>query len=82
MPIFVQWKWDETRKSFLVVFHFYNDFSKPNLRIRKYSPVLVTYEDEGITNSFMAHHPLELFFFWYNVVPRYRILANCCICLK
>ena len=55
MPIFVQWKWAETRKSFLVVFHFYDDFSKTNLRIRKYSPVQVTYEDEGITNRFMQH---------------------------
>jgi hypothetical protein len=55
MPIFVQWKWAETRKSFLVVFHFYDDFSKPNLRIRKYSPVLVTYEDEGVTNRFMDY---------------------------
>jgi len=36
MPVFVQWKWIERTKSFLVIFHFYDDFSKPNLRIKKY----------------------------------------------
>jgi hypothetical protein len=36
MPILVQWKWEERTKSFLVVFHFYDDFSKPNLRMRVY----------------------------------------------
>jgi len=36
MPVFVEWKWQENTKSFLVIFHFYDDFSKPNLRIRKY----------------------------------------------
>jgi len=35
MPVFVEWKWIESTKSFLVVFHFYDDFSKPNLRIKK-----------------------------------------------
>ena len=34
MPIFVQWKWKERTKSFLVIFHFYDDFSKPNLRMK------------------------------------------------
>lgn len=32
MPILVQWKWQENTKSFLVIFHFYDDFSKTNLR--------------------------------------------------
>jgi len=35
MPIFVQWKWVEKTKTFLVVFHFFDDFSKPNIRFRK-----------------------------------------------
>jgi hypothetical protein len=35
MPIFVQWKWQEKTKSFLVIFHFFDDYSKPNLRIKK-----------------------------------------------
>ncbi len=36
MPVFVEWQWKERTKSFLVIFHFYDDFSRPNLRIRKY----------------------------------------------
>lgn len=36
MPVFVQWKWKEETKTFLVIFYFYDDFSKPNLRVRKY----------------------------------------------
>ena len=36
MPVFVEWEWKERTKSFLVIFHFYDDFSKPNLRMRKY----------------------------------------------
>ena len=35
MPILVQWKWKERTKSFLVIFHFYDDYSKPNLRTKK-----------------------------------------------
>ena len=35
MPILVQWKWKERTKSFLVIFHFYDDYSKPNLRLKK-----------------------------------------------
>lgn len=35
MPIFVQWKWKEKTKTFLLIFHFYDDFSKSNLRIKK-----------------------------------------------
>jgi len=34
MPILVQWKWQEKTKSFLVIFHFYDDYSKTNLRIK------------------------------------------------
>lgn len=37
MPILVQWKWQERTKSFLVIFHFFDDYSSPNLRIRKKS---------------------------------------------
>ena len=35
MPILVQWKWVERTKSFLVIFHFYDDYSKRNLRLKK-----------------------------------------------
>lgn len=34
MPIFVQWKWVRRTKTFLVIFHFYDDFSRPNLRLK------------------------------------------------
>lgn len=32
MPILVRWKWEEKTKSFLVIFYFYDNFSRPNLR--------------------------------------------------
>ena len=35
MPILVQWKWQENTKTFLVIFHFDDDFSKTNLRTRR-----------------------------------------------
>lgn len=35
MPILIRWKWQENTKSYLVIFYFYDDFSKPNLRYRK-----------------------------------------------
>jgi hypothetical protein len=35
MPILVQWKWIEKTKSFLVIFHFYDDYSKSNLRLKE-----------------------------------------------
>ena len=34
MPTFVRWKWEEKTKTFLVVFYFYDDFSKRNLRLK------------------------------------------------
>jgi len=33
MPILVQWKWEEGTKTFLVIFHFYDDYSQPNIRL-------------------------------------------------
>jgi len=35
MPIYVEWKWEEQTQSLLAIFHFYDDFSKPNLRLFK-----------------------------------------------
>lgn len=32
MPIVVQWKWKEETKTFLVIFHIYNDYSRDNIR--------------------------------------------------
>ena len=34
MPVFVQWKWEEKTKTYLVIFHFLDDFSEPNLRMK------------------------------------------------
>jgi len=39
MPVFVQWKWNQNTKSFLVVFYFIDDFSQPNLRIKTYKRI-------------------------------------------
>jgi len=35
MPILVQWKWEERTKTFLVIFHLYDDYSQPNIRLKK-----------------------------------------------
>lgn len=39
MPIYVQWDWQEKTKTFLVIFHFFDDFSDPNLRIKRQEKV-------------------------------------------
>lgn len=35
MPVFVRWQWKEKTKTFLVIFYFYDDLSKTNLRFEK-----------------------------------------------
>jgi len=35
MPVFVQWKWIEKTKTLLTIFHFFDDYEKPNLRLMK-----------------------------------------------
>jgi len=35
MLVFVQWKWNEKTKSFLVIFHFLDDYTRPNLRLKR-----------------------------------------------
>lgn len=35
MPVFVRWEWKEKTNTFLVIFYFYDDYSKKNLRLRK-----------------------------------------------
>jgi len=52
MPVFVEWKWIERTKTLLTIFHFHDDFSKPNLRLMKYEkhrPTLVPH-----TRKFLA----------------------------
>lgn len=34
MPVFVEWKWVEKTETFVVVFHFWDDGEKQNLRMR------------------------------------------------
>jgi hypothetical protein len=33
MPVFIEWRWEKSRQSLIAIFHFYDDFSKPNLRL-------------------------------------------------
>jgi hypothetical protein len=35
MPIFIEWKWVKKTETFLAVFHFWDDGTKQNLRMRK-----------------------------------------------
>lgn len=43
MPVCVQWKWINRTKSFLVIFHFIDDSSRPNLRMSKEYSNLMTW---------------------------------------
>jgi hypothetical protein len=51
MPIFIEWKWVERTKTFLAIFHFWDDGKKGNLRMTKekeYSAFeTCVYVDEG-----------------------------------
>ena len=48
MPVLVQWKWQENTKTYLVIFHFLDDFSAPNLRMTKVSLSKGKYGDKEI----------------------------------
>jgi len=37
MPVFIEWKWEEPTQSLIAIFHFYDDFSRPNLRLIEYA---------------------------------------------
>jgi hypothetical protein len=56
MPIFVEWKWVNKTETFLAVFHFWDDGTKQNLRMRKQEygyercmPIDETCDDKNIT---------------------------------
>lgn len=51
MPIFVQWKWIENTRSFVVIFHFIDDYTKSNLRITKSGFWANILEQKGIPNK-------------------------------
>ena len=57
MPVLVQWKWMERTKSFLVIFHFYDDYSKPNIRFKKKKFKDEKVEFERPTITWAPSHP-------------------------
>jgi hypothetical protein len=58
MPIFVEWDWQAKTKTFLVIFHFHDDFSRPNLRMKKFagnpSEIVITTPTGNIVNPVRA----------------------------
>ena len=57
MPIFVQWKWVEKTKTFLVIFHFYDDYSKPNIRFKNKKFKDGSFEFERPMITWSPSHP-------------------------
>jgi len=51
MPIFVQWKWKVKTRSFIVIFHFIDDYTKSNLRITKTGFWADIFKLKGIRNK-------------------------------
>jgi hypothetical protein len=51
MPIFVEWKWQENTRSFIVIFHFIDDYTKSNLRITKTGFWVDILERKGVCNK-------------------------------
>lgn len=51
MPIFVEWKWQENTSSFIVIFHFIDDYTKSNLRITKNGFWSYILEQKGVSNK-------------------------------
>jgi hypothetical protein len=60
MPIFVQWKFknDKKSKTFLVIFHFVDDFSKPNLRMKEH---ILQPEGRSVMTWAPSHVEIALF---------------------
>lgn len=55
MPIFFQWKWQENTETFLLIFHFDADGSKPNLRKRE-----MAFRDPLQNSTLFFYTPLDL----------------------
>ena len=51
MPIFVEWKWKEATRTYLVIFHFDDDYSKKNLRTQT-----MKFEDEKLLNPELRYY--------------------------
>jgi len=68
MPIFIEWKWEERGQSLLAIFHFYDDFSRSNLRLMDSDKA----EEAGICtteNLIMAERP------WISWAPSHTDMA-------
>jgi len=64
MPIFVQWKWEERTETFLVIFHFFDDFSERNVRMKTTRidkihlyPAEQTYTEEHLSKPVISWSP-------------------------
>ena len=51
MPIFVEWKWQKDTRSFVVIFHFVDDYTKSNLRITKTGFWAEILQRKGVCNK-------------------------------
>ncbi len=71
MSVFVEWKWKEKTKSFLVVFHFYDDFSKPNLRIKNYEKGYLY-----VSTPFGLITPMKAWMTWSPSHPELALLTE------
>ena len=68
MPAFIQWKWKEETRSFLVIFHFFDDYSEKNLRLKQRSlrkdgkspPIYVISPYEKTTHPIMTWAPSHI----------------------
>lgn len=49
MPVFIEWKWKEKTKTYLVVFHFIDDFSSSNLRLEEQRETTIFFTDSVFT---------------------------------
>ena len=63
MPIYIQWDWKEKTRTFLVVFHFFDDFSAPNLRATMEE--VIEFKDKTKKTPYLtwapSHYELGLF---------------------
>ncbi len=57
IPILVQWKWQERTKTFLVIFHLYDDYSEKNVRFRRLSYRNKEYVFDRPTITWSPSHP-------------------------
>ena len=77
MPILVQWKWKERTKSFLVIFHFDDDYSKTNLRMNYvYSVTFPVQIDKSRRKAIMTWAPSHIELGMLGEILRYANIIN------